>query len=99
MPKRQSPLPITYMARTPEQQAERDLRDDMDRLDGSVPVGELSYITMKRPSGGTVYLSGRPYLLTSYPDRAYIVGEHTAHELIVKHPLVLMDAVVVPRGR
>ena len=58
MKKKQIALPVLDEARTPEQQAERDLRDDMDRLNGTIPIGRLSYITMKRPSGGTVYLSG-----------------------------------------
>jgi hypothetical protein len=84
---------------SPEEVEKQALREDMNLLDGSESVGPLSYVTVPRPQGGVVYLSGMPYLFSNFGERAYMIGEHTAHELVVKYPLALKGAVVVPRSR
>jgi hypothetical protein len=81
------------------QKQERALRNDLNRLDKTETVGPLSMITVPRPKGGDVYLSGIPYLFSNFSERAYMIGEHTAHELIIKHPVLLKDAKVHVRRR
>ena len=71
------------------------LRDELIALDRTEFDGRPSIICL--PFAKPVrYLSGRPYLMTGFPENAYELGEATARRLIAAYPAVLSGATVLP---
>ena len=86
-------LPLPYVIEG------RALRGELKRLNGSWAIGPLSVVSIPRPGGGWVFLSGRKTLFSNFVDRAYLMGEDDAYRLIQECPNVLKGAKVLIRGR
>lgn len=85
---------------TPYVTEERDLRAELERLNGTWADGLPSVITLPRPGGGLwIYLSGMTTLFTNFVERAYVLGEEDARRIILRYPALLGHAEVVARGR
>jgi hypothetical protein len=72
------------------------LLDALGRMNGKPFRGRRCTIAVLR-NGQRLYLSGTPYLLSAFADRAYELGVSQANNLIARHPLCLGEAEIVVR--
>ncbi len=90
--------PESLVLPTPCVIEERALRDELKRLNGTWAIGRLSVISIPRPGGNWIFLSGKKTLLTNFRERAYQMGEDDAERLIKIFPNLLKDARILNRG-
>ena len=91
--------PESLVLPTPCVIEERALRDELKRLNGTWAIGRLSVISIPRPGGGWIFLSGRTTLFSNFRERAYLLGEDDAYRLIQECPNVLKSAKILIRDR
>jgi hypothetical protein len=82
-------LPLPYVIE------ERGLRDELVRLNGTWASGRLSVISIPRPGGGWIFLSGQKTLFSNFAERAFVMGEDNARRLVERCPTVLEGAKVI----